>query len=68
MLFVPDQARFEHLLNLPEGANLGKAINDAMKAIEDTNPDLDGVLPRAYSGLPNDAWSNCFDCLPASRT
>ena len=25
-----------------------------MAAIENTNPDLDGVLPRAYSTLPNE--------------
>ena len=54
MLYLPEQARFDHLLDLPEGADLGKAVNDAMAAIEDTNPDLDGVLPRDYSSLPND--------------
>jgi len=54
VLYLPEQARFDHLLDLPEGADLGKAVNDAMAAIEDTNPDLDGVLPRAYSSLPND--------------
>ena len=35
-IYVPDQARFETLVNLPEGADLGKSINDAMKAIEKT--------------------------------
>jgi type I restriction enzyme M protein len=54
VLYLPEQARFDHLLNLPESADLGKAVNDAMAVIEDTNPDLDGVLPRAYSSLPND--------------
>ena len=54
VLYLPEQARFDHLLNLPESADLGKAVNDAMAAIEDANPDLDGVLPRAYSSLPND--------------
>ena len=29
------QARFANLLKLPEGENIGKAINEAMKAIED---------------------------------
>lgn len=53
VLYLPDEARFAHLVALPEGADLGKAINDAMAAIERTNPDLDGVLPRAYAGLPN---------------
>lgn len=54
VLYLPEQARFDHVLNLPEGADLGKAVNKAMAAIEDTNPDLGGVLPRDYSSLPND--------------
>src|SRR5207247_881163 len=45
VLYLRDQARFENLLELPEGENTGKAINDAMAAIEDENPQLAGVLP-----------------------
>jgi len=37
VLYLPEKARFLKLLNLPEGAVVGKAINDAMKAIEDEN-------------------------------
>ncbi len=37
VLYLPEKARFSKLLNLPEGADVGKAINDAMKAIEDEN-------------------------------
>lgn len=53
VLYLPGQSRFDYLLDLPEGADLGKALNDAMKGIEANNPDLAGVLPRAYAGLPN---------------
>jgi type I restriction enzyme M protein len=53
-IYVPDEARFETLVNLPEGADLGKSINDAMKAIEKDNPSLDGVLPRNYTAVSND--------------
>ena len=35
-----------YLRDLPEGSDLGQAINRAMEAIEDENPDLKGVLPR----------------------
>jgi type I restriction enzyme M protein len=45
VLFLPEAARFSTLLNLPEGADIGKAINDAMKAIEADNEDLKDVLP-----------------------
>jgi type I restriction enzyme M protein len=51
VLYLPESARFSHLLNLPEGADIGRAINDAMKAIEADNEDLKEVLPRTYNRL-----------------
>jgi len=48
VIFLPQAARFDHLLKLPEGANVGQAINDAMAEIEKHNPQLAGVLPRTY--------------------
>ena len=49
VLFLSPNARFEHLLSLPEGADVGKAINDAMRDIEKHNPQLAGVLPKTYN-------------------
>jgi type I restriction enzyme M protein len=54
VLYLPPEARFATLVDLPEGANLGKALNDAMTAIEAENPSLKGVLPRTYQSLTND--------------
>lgn len=54
ILFIAEAARFDSLLQLPEGTNLGKAINDAMVAIESENDDLKGVLPRTYQEFSND--------------
>ena len=51
VLFLPEVARFSALLNLPEGADIGKSINEAMKAIEADNEDLKDVLPRTYNRL-----------------
>src|SRR5712671_1092913 len=51
VLYLPESARFSKLLDLPEGADIGKAINDAMKAIEADNDDLKDVLPRTYNRL-----------------
>src|SRR6266704_2039626 len=51
VLFIPEKARFATLLNLPEGADIGKSINEAMKAIEAENEDLKDVLPKTYSAL-----------------
>src|SRR6266404_5823808 len=51
VLYIPEKARFATLLNLPEGADIGKAINDGMKAIESENEDLKDVLPKTYNAL-----------------
>ena len=51
VLYLPDAARFSTLLNLPEGADIGKAINEAMKAVEGENEDLRDVLPKTYNRL-----------------
>ena len=53
VLYLPEAARFATLLKLPEGANIGKAINDAMRAIEADNVELKDVLPRSYNALDN---------------
>ena len=54
VLYLPERSRFANLLDLKEGDNLGKAINDAMAAIEEENPALKGILPRTYQSLTND--------------
>jgi type I restriction enzyme M protein len=53
VMYLPPNARFGHLLNLPEGYDTGKAINEAMKAIEADNEDLKDVLPKTYNRLEN---------------
>lgn len=53
MIFLPEAARFPYLQSLTEGDNIGKAINEAMKAIEEENTDLKGALPRNYTRLEN---------------
>jgi len=52
-IYLPEVARYSYLLSLPETANLAEALNTAMKAIVDNNPDLAGVLPQAYGALPD---------------
>ena len=50
--YLPDHARYEHLLNLPEEKNIAKALKEAMKAIEEYKPELEGVLPKdEYAAL-----------------
>ena len=54
VMYLPENARFFKLLDLPESADFGKAINQAMKAIEDENTDLNGALPKNYNRLDNE--------------
>jgi type I restriction enzyme M protein len=51
VLYLPEEARFSSLLKLPEGANIGQAINDAMRAVEAENRDLKDVLPKSFNRL-----------------
>ena len=49
VLYLPDKARYSYLLSLPEGSDIGQAIDNAMDLIEEENSDLKGTLPRGYS-------------------
>ncbi len=51
VIYLTPEARFSHLLALPEGSNLGKALNDAMRDIETHNPDLADALPKNYGAV-----------------
>jgi type I restriction enzyme M protein len=44
--YLPDNARYDVLLNLPEGENLALKIKEAMLEIEKYSPNLEGVLPK----------------------
>lgn len=53
VVYVPEEARFSRLLQLPESADLGKKLNEAMKAIEKENDDLLDVLPKSFQRIDN---------------
>lgn len=53
VLYLPSESRFVFLLNLPEGSNIGEAVNKAMESVETENEDLKGILPRNYGLLDN---------------
>ncbi|MGD1901729.1 MAG: N-6 DNA methylase [Geitlerinemataceae cyanobacterium] len=44
--YLPDRARYQYLLDLPESADIAGAIEKAMEAIEQYKPELEEVLPR----------------------
>lgn len=50
-MYLPPEAHYDALLKLPEDVDLGGALNQAMKRIEEESPMLVGVLPREYAGF-----------------
>lgn len=48
-IFLPDISRWDYLAALPEGEDMGEAIDEAMRAIERDYEVLEGVLPKNYS-------------------
>ena len=56
--YIPEGAGYAHLMNLSESSNLGKAINEAMKQIEASNPELAGILPQEFTKLSNQQSEN----------
>ena len=61
LMFIPDDARWSKLMQLPESANIGKEINDAMRLIEAENDDLKDVLPKTYNHLSNQVLFNLLN-------
>lgn len=53
VMYLPEEARYTKLLKATEGDNIGKAIIEAMNAIEAENEELKGVLPKTYNRLDN---------------
>ena len=53
-IFLPEEARYDYLINLSDEADVGKAINKAMELIEGQSAQLRGILPKNYTILQND--------------
>jgi type I restriction enzyme M protein len=51
VLFIPEHATYSDLMSLSESVNIGKSINEAMKAIEAENRELAGILPQDYTTI-----------------
>ena len=49
VFFVPQNARWSHLLSRAKLPEIGKEVDTAMDAIEKENPSLKGVLPKLYA-------------------
>lgn len=70
-LFLPKEAQYDYLLNLPEDISaagllnkdrqpmnsLGEVVNNAMQLIEDQSEQLIGVLPKSYTDFSDELLS-----------
>ncbi len=67
-LYLPREAQFDYLVNLPDNIvsaglkskdghdinSLGEAVNNAMHLVEDQSEQLTGVLPKTYTSFADD--------------
>lgn len=67
-LYLPKEAQFDYLVNLPDDVasaglkkkdghpinSLGEAVNNAMQLVEDQSEQLTGVLPKTYTSFADD--------------
>jgi len=57
-IYLTEKTRYRYLLELPEGASIGKALDDAMRSIEDQNEELRDVLPKVYTNMEDSVLIN----------
>jgi type I restriction enzyme M protein len=53
-IFLPDNAQWKHINELPESADIGEYLNEAMKSIEAEYEVLQDVLPKEYMLFESD--------------
>lgn len=70
-LFLPKEAQYDYLLNLPDDisaaglvnkegqpmTSLGEVVNNSMQLIEDQSEQLTGVLPKSYTDFSDELLS-----------
>jgi len=49
VFYLPEEARWQYFVDNATDPQIGKKIDDAMRAIEEKNPRLKGILPKGYS-------------------
>ena len=69
--YLPPEARYDYLLNLPEKVDIAKALKRAMELIEQYKPELKDTLPQdeyfrlvrkpEYRGIPKQLLKNFAD-------
>ena len=47
---VPEESRWSYILNNAKQPNIKEILDNAIKRLEEENPDLEGMLPRIFQG------------------
>ncbi|GAB7019666.1 type I restriction-modification system subunit M [Halostagnicola bangensis] len=57
VFYIPEEARWQYLVDNATDPQIGQQIDEAMRAVEEENPRLKGMLPKGYSRstLPHDS-------------
>ena len=62
--YLPQESRYEYLLNLSEEEDIAKNIKDAIEGIEEHSPELVGILPKdSYQNLSKEDNNKILNSL-----
>ena len=53
-IYLPEKSRWDSIIQLPDGVDIGEHLNQAMRDIEAEYEDLIGVLPKTYNLFEKD--------------
>ena len=68
VFFVPEEARWNRILSAAHTPEIGKVIDDAMRAIEKENKTLKNVLPKNYASQDLDKIVDLFTNMDMGDT
>jgi type I restriction enzyme M protein len=60
---VPEESRWNYILSNAKQPNIKEILDNAMKRLEEENPDLEGMMPRIFQGsnLPTENVSGLIE-------
>ena len=66
-MYVPEEALYSNLLELPEDRSVGLAVNAAMKALEAENESIKDALPKTYTRFEDDILKDLLKTFASIR-
>ena len=62
-IFLPENSRWDTIVDLPDSSDLGEYLNEAMRNIESEYEDLLSVLPKTYNLFEKDYYNALLESL-----